>query len=97
MSRDSRATLGWTLARAYSIGNSDMRVLLKHRPGAGTRLRGSGKIARRALVVAAAGRHPLRQVRIAGWRPCTKLSRAAGKLTAMAGRRYNEYAVIHGE
>jgi hypothetical protein len=26
-----------------------------------------------------------------------KLFRAAGKLSAMTGRRYNEYAVIHGE
>jgi hypothetical protein len=29
--------------------------------------------------------------------PLQKLFRAAGKLSAMAGRRYNEYAVIHGE
>jgi hypothetical protein len=34
---DSRANLGWALRRAYSIGNSDMRVLLKHRPGMATR------------------------------------------------------------
>ena len=26
-----------------------------------------------------------------------KLCRAAGKLTAMMGWRYNEYAVVHGE
>jgi hypothetical protein len=30
-------------------------------------------------------------------RTLTKLFRAAGKLTAMAGWRYNEYAVVHGE
>ena len=28
-----RNDLGWMLRRAYSNGNSDMRVLLKHRPG----------------------------------------------------------------
>jgi hypothetical protein len=26
-----------------------------------------------------------------------KLLRACGKLSALAGRRYNEYAVVHGE
>jgi hypothetical protein len=29
--------------------------------------------------------------------PLTRLCRAAGKLTAMLGWRYNEYAVVHGE
>ena len=29
--------------------------------------------------------------------PLVKFSRAAGKLTAMMGARYNEYAVVHGE
>ena len=56
---ESRATLGWTLKRAYSNGNSDMQVLLKYRPGPATRLREAGENRRRALVVAAAGRHPL--------------------------------------
>ena len=29
--------------------------------------------------------------------PLQKLFRAAGKLSAMFGARYNEYAVVHGE
>ena len=52
------ADLGWALKRAYSNGNSDMRVLLKHRPGVALVAREGVKIAGRALVVAAAGRHP---------------------------------------
>jgi len=30
-------------------------------------------------------------------RPLVMFSRAAGKLTAMMGMRYNEYALVHGE
>jgi hypothetical protein len=29
--------------------------------------------------------------------PLQKLCRAAGKLAAICGARYNEYAVVHGE
>lgn len=93
---ESRANLGWALRRAYSIGNSDMRVLLKHRPGAATRLVETAKIAGALLlslplaVILAAS--PNRRLG-----PLTKMFRAAGKLTAMAGWRYNEYAVVHGE
>jgi succinoglycan biosynthesis protein ExoM len=47
---DSRANLGWALKRAYSIGNSDMRVLLKHRPGLATRLTEAAKIAAALLL-----------------------------------------------
>jgi hypothetical protein len=92
----SRANLGWALKRAYSIGNSDMRVLLKHRPGFATRAGETVKIAGALLlslplaVILAAS--PNRRLG-----PLTKIFRAAGKLTAMAGWRYNEYAVVHGE
>ena len=97
MCPETRANLSWVLTRAYSIGNSDMRVLLKHRPGL-------------ALVPREARQNPgarsccrrrwpssSRQARIARLWPLQKLFRAAGKLSAMAGRRYNEYAVVHGE
>ena len=93
---ESRAALGWVLKRAYSTGNSDMRVLLKHRPGLGLVLRESGKIAGALLLslplAVILGFSPNRRLA-----PLRKLSRAAGKLTAMAGRRYNEYSVVHGE
>jgi glycosyltransferase involved in cell wall biosynthesis len=93
---DSRANLAWALKRAYSIGNSDMRVLLKHRPGFATWGSETAKIAVALLlslplaVILAAS--PNRRLG-----PLTKIFRAAGKLTAMAGWRYNEYAVVHGE
>lgn len=90
-----RETLGWTLRRAYSHGNTDMAILLKYRPGAATRLIESGKIlatlllsAPLALILAAS---PNRAA------PLEKICRAAGKISAMFGSRYQEYAVIHGE
>jgi cellulose synthase/poly-beta-1,6-N-acetylglucosamine synthase-like glycosyltransferase len=93
---ESRATLGWALKRAYSTGNSDMRALLKHRPGAATRMAESAKILGAlllslplAVILAPSPNHRLR--------PLALLCRAAGKLTAMLGWRYNEYAVVHGE
>ena len=91
----SRATLSWMLARAYSIGNSDMRVLLKHRAGPMPRLAEFAKI---AAVLALAT--PAALVLLASpWRrrPLEKLCRAAGKLAALCGAQHQEYAVIHGE
>ena len=93
---DTRASLGWLLKRAYSVGNSDMRVLLKHRPGL-------ARLAAEILkILASLLLSPLAAVILAGSPnrraiPLQKLLRAAGKLTAMFGARYNEYAVVHGE
>jgi GT2 family glycosyltransferase len=91
-----RRELSWLLARAYSTGNSDMRVLLKHAAGPGMLLRESAKIAAALLLSA-----PLAAIlamspnrRLA---PLQKLFRAAGKLAAMTGRHYNEYSTVHGE
>ena len=91
-----RRELGWALRRAYSNGNSDMRVILKHEPGLAAVARESLKIAGAlllslplALILAFAPNHRRE--------PLTRLCRAAGKLTALAGRRYNEYALVHGE
>ncbi len=93
---ESRANLGWTLRRAYSIGNSDMRVLLKYRPGFATWASEGLKITAALLLSLplAVILSPSPNRRLA---PLTKIFRAAGKLTAMAGARYNEYAVVHGE
>ena len=93
---DTRATLSWLLRRAYSVGNSDMRVLLKHRPGAPRLVAESLKILASLLL------SPLAAVILAASPnrralALQKLFRAAGKLTAMFGARYNEYAVVHGE
>jgi succinoglycan biosynthesis protein ExoM len=93
---NARANLGWLLARAYSVGNSDMRVLLKHRPG-------PARLAAELLkILASLLLSPLAAVILAlspnrSTVPLQKLFRAAGKLSAMCGARYNEYAVVHGE
>lgn len=92
----TRETLRWTLSRAYSNGNTDMLVRRKYRAGPVLLLTETGKIlgtlllyAPLALILAAS---PNRRAF-----PLEKLFRAAGKLGALFGARYNEYAVIHGE
>jgi succinoglycan biosynthesis protein ExoM len=92
----TRTSLSWLLAHAYSVGNSDMLVLLKYRPGT---LRLALELVKilaalllsplaAAILVASPNRRAL---------ALQKLLRACGKLSALAGRRYNEYAVVHGE
>jgi succinoglycan biosynthesis protein ExoM len=92
----TRTSLSWLLAHAYSVGNSDMLVLLKYRPGP---LRLALELIKilaalllsplaAAILVASPNRRAL---------ALQKLLRACGKLSALAGRRYNEYAVVHGE
>jgi GT2 family glycosyltransferase len=92
----TRQDLNWVLGRAYSTGNSDMRVWMKHKPGPGLMLRESGKIAAALLLslplAVILAPSPNRRLG-----PLQKLFRAAGKLTAMFGARYNEYSVVHGE
>ena len=91
-----RRGLGWTVRRAYSNGNSDMRVLLKHRQGILPLVRESLKIIGALLL-------SLPLALILGFspnhrsRPLVMFMRAVGKLTAMIGLRYNEYALVHGE
>jgi succinoglycan biosynthesis protein ExoM len=91
-----RRSLRWALKRAFSNGNSDMRVLLKHQHGPALIAREGGKILG-ALLLA------LPLTLILGLSPnhrrapLIKFCRAAGKLTAIAGARCNEYAVVHGE
>ena len=91
----SRATLSWRLARAYSVGNSDMRVLLKHRPALWRRLAELVKIA--AVLALAAPAALLLAATPRRARPLEKLFRAMGKLMAMCGAHHQEYAVIHGQ
>ncbi|MDE2498675.1 MAG: glycosyltransferase [Alphaproteobacteria bacterium] len=92
----SRTSLKWTLERAYSIGNTDMRIFLKHRPKPAARAREFGKIALALLlspillvILAAVPNRAVDALR--------RLFRNAGKITALFGRHYNEYAVTHGE
>jgi len=89
---ETRTSPSWMLARAYSIGNSDMRVLLKHRPK--LRFAEFFKIAAAlllclpaALLLAPTARRMM---------PLEKMFRAAGKLGALCGAQYQEYAIVHG-
>lgn len=92
----SRANLKWALKRAYSVGNSDMRVFLKHRPTRGAWLDQAARIVGALLlnpflfVILMAD--PNRRVK-----PLRKLYRAAGKIAALGGRFYDEYSVVHGQ
>ena len=92
----SRANLRWALSRAYSAGNSDMRVFLKYRPGFTARLDEAARIAAALLLnpvlFVILAFDPNRRVR-----PLRKLYRAFGKLAAIGGRHYEEYSVIHGQ
>ncbi len=91
----SRANLKWALSRAYRVGNSDMRVFLKHRQTRAARAREVSKIVAALLlfpflfvVLGVVSNRAVDALR--------KLFRAAGKIAAMRGRYYDEYAVTHG-
>jgi hypothetical protein len=93
---ESRVSLAWSLKRAYSIGNSDMRVLLKHHRDPGMLACESAKIAGALLtspILALAGILSSARRRAA----LRKGARALGKLAALLGTQYQEYAVVHGD
>jgi len=92
----SRTSLKWTLERAYSIGNTDMRIFLKHHSTPRLRLKEFAKIALALLlspillvILAAVPNRAADALR--------RLFRNLGKIAALLGRHHNEYAVTHGE
>lgn len=91
----SRMTLRWALMRAFRSGNIDMRLALRYRPNAAERINEAAKI------LAAFSLSPIALV-LSWWSPgrrvdaACKVWRAAGKLAALLGSRYEEYATIHG-
>jgi succinoglycan biosynthesis protein ExoM len=93
---ETKDNMAWLLRRAYSVGNSDMRVLLKHGLSAGGFAAEICKIGASFLLSPLAALlfaiHPRKRAI-----PLQKLFRAAGKLGALMGRSYREYAVVHGE
>jgi GT2 family glycosyltransferase len=91
----SRASLKWALSRAYRVGNSDMRVFLKHKSSLAIRLREMAKIAG-VLVLCPLQLVAFGVVSHRAVAALRKLCRAAGKLAAIRGRYYDEYAVTHG-
>ncbi len=92
----SRANLRWALQRAYRIGNSDMRVALKHELAIAAMSREAVKIAGAVLLFPFLF---LLSLPFATRRaePLCKLYRAGGKIAAVFGRHFNEYAVVHGD
>jgi succinoglycan biosynthesis protein ExoM len=91
----SRASFTWVLQRAYRTGNSDMRVFLKHGHSRTETLREVLKIAAAAILYP--GLLVLFAPFVRRWTDALcKLCRAAGKTAALMGRRYDEYATIHG-
>jgi succinoglycan biosynthesis protein ExoM len=90
----TRLTLRWVLTRAFSIGNSDMRVAMKYRRNGREIVREIAKIVG-ALIAA-----PLLSLLLAPF-PARRLEapqlffRAAGKAFAVFGARHNTY-LFHG-
>jgi glycosyltransferase involved in cell wall biosynthesis len=91
----SRLTVGWYCRRAYRVGNSDMRVFLRHRRTAAALVPELAKIAAAllsapfmSLIFAFAPNRRLDGLRL--------ICRQAGKVAALFGRHYHEYAVTHG-
>ncbi|HEX9159706.1 MAG TPA: glycosyltransferase family 2 protein, partial [Rhizomicrobium sp.] len=91
----SRGNAFWAVRRAYRVGNSDMRVFLKHARALGAKLGEGGKIVGALFVSVPLA---LLAAPIAEWRivPVCKFARAVGKLSAALGLRYDEYVVTHG-
>jgi len=92
----SRTSLRWTLERAYSIGNTDMRIFLKHHATPRLCAKEFAKIVLALLlspvllVILAA--IPNRAADV-----LRRFFRNLGKIAALLGRHHNEYAVTHGE
>lgn len=92
----SRSNPGWAIKRAFRVGNSDMRVFIKHNRALREMLMESAKIVA-ALTLSpplALLSAPIAELRML---PVCKFARAAGKAAAALGVRYDEYAVIHGQ
>jgi hypothetical protein len=87
----ARLSLSWSLMRAYRTGNSDMRIALKYKRGPADLIVEIAKIAAALFAVPVLSivhcMDPSR--RLDGIR---KLYRAAGKIGALLGYRYYEYA-----
>jgi hypothetical protein len=92
----SRNNARWALKRAFRVGNSDMRVFIKHNGAWREKLMEGAKIAA-ALTLSpplALLSAPIAELRML---PVCKFARASGKLSAALGMRYDEYAVTHGQ
>lgn len=91
----SRLTKQWVLKRAFRVGNSDMRVLLRHhlswREVAAEVAKALAVLASSPVLLLRALGDEARQIRAR-----MMIWRAAGKLAAFGGIKYREYLVTHG-
>lgn len=90
----SRVTEAWVMQRSFRIGNSDMRVLLRHSNSVSGIL---NEIAKAVVVLTCTPwivflsfRNTDRRIKAK-----MKLWRAAGKIASVVGFAYREYAVTH--
>ena len=92
----SRGNPRWAIQRAFRVGNSDMRVFMKHNVALREKLVEGAKIAAGLILSPplALLSAPIAQLRML---PVCKFARAAGKLFAAFGVRYDEYTVTHGQ
>ena len=88
---ERRQSLSWLFRRAYAIGNCEMHIFLKYRPGLAVRWREYAKIASALVATPMMGLVLALSPRRAAdaWR---RFFRNAGKLAALMGLRYNAYA-----
>jgi succinoglycan biosynthesis protein ExoM len=91
----SRITLRWALARSFRTGNTDMRVILRYHRTFGELVKECAKIISAFII------YPCVFVLFL-WSPGRRVNalcglwRAAGKVAALQGSRYDEYATTHG-
>ena len=92
----TRTRLRWLLMRSFRTGNTDMRIALKYRATFGARSLEFAKIAAAfaAVPILSVAGSFTPERRLDG---VYKLFRAAGKVAALLGHRYDEYATIHGK
>lgn len=90
----SRVNAQWLLMRGYRVGMTDMMIQIHHstpwRAAAAEAPRIAAGVVLGSLGAALTLDHGKRIVRLG------KLYRAAGKIAALTGRRYEEYRKVHG-
>lgn len=91
----TRTRFRWILLRAFRVGNSDMRVFLKYSPRLASL---SYELAKIAGAIALAPIQAIFTMPFPTRRatPLCRFVRACGKITALFGSYYDEYATIHG-
>ncbi|MDV3482258.1 glycosyltransferase family 2 protein [Sphingobium yanoikuyae] len=90
----SRSSVEWSLKRAYRSANAEARVAIKHRQLSGVAMMLVGGFAGLIAGKVKGGRASSPP---AIFRARVMEMRALGKLDAFRGRKYEEYAIVHGQ